>query len=47
MDSIPDDLLELQARFDQWQANRKYDREPIPDQSCPICKPLKAGWLQE
>jgi len=24
MDSIPDDLLELQARFDQWRANRKY-----------------------
>jgi hypothetical protein len=25
MDSIPDDLLELQARFDQWRANRKYN----------------------
>ena len=32
MGSIPDDLLELQARFDQWRANRKYNREPIPDQ---------------
>lgn len=32
MDSIPDDLLELQARFDQWRANRKYNREPVPDQ---------------
>ena len=32
MDSIPDDLLELQARFDQWRANRKHKREPIPDQ---------------
>jgi hypothetical protein len=32
MDSIPGDLLELQARFDQWQANRVYNREPIPDQ---------------
>jgi len=32
MDHIPDDLLELQARFDQWRANRKYKREPIPDQ---------------
>jgi len=32
MDSIPDDLLELQARFDQWRANRKYNREPIPDE---------------
>jgi hypothetical protein len=31
MDSITDDLLELQARFDQWRANRKYNREPIPD----------------
>jgi len=25
MDSIPDDLLELKARFDQWRANRKYN----------------------
>ena len=32
MDSIPDDLLELQVRFDQWRANRRYKREPIPDQ---------------
>ena len=32
MDSISDDLLKLQARFDQWRANRKYKREPIPDQ---------------
>src|SRR5262245_55849626 len=32
MDHIPDDLLELQARFDQWRASRKYNREPIPDQ---------------
>jgi hypothetical protein len=32
MDSIPDDLLELQARFDQWRANRKYKREHVPDQ---------------
>jgi len=32
MDSIPDDLLELQARFDHWRANRKYQREPIPDE---------------
>jgi hypothetical protein len=24
MDHIPDDLLELQARFDQWRANRKF-----------------------
>jgi hypothetical protein len=26
MDHIPDDLLELQARFDQWRANRIYNR---------------------
>jgi hypothetical protein len=32
MNRIPDDLLELQARFEQWRANRKYQREPIPDQ---------------
>jgi hypothetical protein len=25
-------LLELQARFDQWRANRKHKREPVPDQ---------------
>jgi hypothetical protein len=32
MDHIPVDLLELQASFDQWRANRKYNREHIPDQ---------------
>jgi hypothetical protein len=32
MDYIPDDLLDLQSRFDQWRANRKYQREPIPDE---------------
>lgn len=32
MDSIPDELLELQARFAHWRANRKYVREPIPDE---------------
>ena len=32
MDRIPDQLLELQTRFDQWRANRKYQREPIPDE---------------
>jgi len=31
MDSIPAELLELQARFAHWRANRKYVREPIPD----------------
>jgi hypothetical protein len=31
MDNIPDDLLDLQSRFVQWRANRKYNREPIPD----------------
>ncbi len=32
MDSIPNELLELKARFDQWRANRKYQREPMPDE---------------
>jgi hypothetical protein len=32
MDHIPDDLLKLQARFNQWWANRIYNCEPIPDQ---------------
>jgi hypothetical protein len=32
MDSIPADMLELQARFAHWRANRKYVREPIPDE---------------
>ena len=32
MDSIPAELLELQARFAHWRANRKYVREPIPDE---------------
>jgi hypothetical protein len=32
MDNIPDDLLDLQSRFVQWRANRKYNREPIPDE---------------
>ena len=27
MDHIPDDLLDLQSRFDQWRANRKYQRD--------------------
>ena len=31
MDSIPTKLLELQTRFETWRANRKYVREPIPD----------------
>jgi hypothetical protein len=31
MDPIPTDLLELQTRFEAWRANRKYVREPIPD----------------
>jgi len=32
MDLIPADLLELQACFSHWRANRKYVREPIPDE---------------
>jgi hypothetical protein len=31
MDNIPDDLLKLKLRFDQWRANRKSRSEPIPD----------------
>jgi hypothetical protein len=30
--TIPADLLELKARFEIWRANRKYVREPIPDE---------------
>ena len=30
--SIPADLLGLKARFETWRANRKYVREPIPDE---------------
>lgn len=29
--TIPAELLKLKTRFDQWRANRKYNREPIPD----------------
>src|SRR5262245_52338847 len=29
--SIPDDLLEIKARFDAWRKNRKHLREPVPD----------------
>ena len=33
MDStIPVDLLELKTRFETWRTNRKYMREPIPDE---------------
>ena len=30
--TIPADLLELNARFETWRTNRKYVREPIPDE---------------
>ena len=30
--TIPVDLLELKARFETWRTNRKYAREPIPDE---------------
>jgi hypothetical protein len=30
--TIPIDLLELKARFDTWRTNRKFVREPIPDE---------------
>jgi hypothetical protein len=33
MDSIiPVELLELNTRFETWRMNRKYVREPIPDE---------------
>lgn len=32
MDSIPNELLEHKARFDQWQATRNYKNEPMPDE---------------
>jgi len=28
--TIPAELLELKARFDQWRETRQYKREPIP-----------------
>ena len=30
--SVPSELLELQARFETWRANRQYVREPVPDE---------------
>jgi len=30
--TIPTDLLELKARFDQWRETRQHNREPIPDE---------------
>jgi hypothetical protein len=30
--TIPDELLELKARLDQWRATRKHVREAIPDE---------------
>jgi hypothetical protein len=30
--TIPADLLELNTRFETWRANRKYLREPIPNE---------------
>lgn len=32
MDSIPAQLLELQTRLDAWRADRKYLRQPLPDE---------------
>ena len=32
VDSVPAELLELQARFEIWRANRQYVREPVPDE---------------
>ena len=48
--TIPADLLELKARFATWRANRKYLREPIPDELwnaaadlCRRCPPSIVG----
>ena len=30
--TIHSDLLELKARFETWRTNRKYVREPIPEE---------------
>src|SRR5262245_5519309 len=30
--TIPADLLELKTRFETWRMNRKYVREPIPNE---------------
>jgi hypothetical protein len=30
--TIPTELLELKARFDQWRKTRQHNREPIPDE---------------
>jgi hypothetical protein len=30
--TIPADLLELSVRVETWRTNRKYVREPIPDE---------------
>jgi hypothetical protein len=30
--TIPADLLEIKGRFETWRTNRKYMREPIPDE---------------
>ena len=32
MDSIPAELLELQTRLGAWRAERKYLRQPLPDE---------------
>jgi hypothetical protein len=33
MDStVPADLLKLKDRLEAWRANRKYARQPIPDE---------------
>lgn len=32
MDPIPNELLELQARFDSWRAERKHARQQLPEE---------------
>jgi len=43
MDStIPVELLELNTRFETWRTNRKYVREPIPDELWNAAADLRA-----
>jgi len=42
--TIPAGLLELKARFETWRANRKYMREPIPDELWAAAADLNRGY---
>jgi hypothetical protein len=38
--TIAADLLELKSHFETWRTNRKYVREPIPDELRNAAAPL-------